>query len=364
MNSLSIEIHQLLLDKGLAFARYSLPGELQDQTIVSFEAHSFMHLDGLNDKQKEGFLFAPFQEDENNLSWFLPADKILRTDSDFLQMIGFLSSLPDVQVRLKKSPLTTSKNEYAQTFDLYHQALKNHKLDKAILSKVIRKERGEEALSQIYNRLLQAYPDAFVYWIHLPHGEIWMGATPEILLRQDEKEVQTMALAGTQKMNHREVSEITWDEKEIEEQAYVKNYVRGLLISSAYNFSISQTHNLQAGNLVHLCTNFSVDQVLTRAEAFSLTEKLHPTPAVCGIPLEASKALILEKESHSRKYYTGFLGPVGKNKMDLFVNLRCMQVYPRDFVLYVGGGITRDSEMEKEWQETEAKAQTLLSVIS
>ncbi len=364
MDSLVMEIHQLLLDKGLAFARYSLPDEIQAQTIVSFQAHSYIQLDDLSDKLREGFLFAPFQEDEKNVSWFLSADKILNTDSDFLQMSAFLSSLPDVQPLIKTSPLPTLKEDYTQTFDLYNQSLQTQKLDKAILSKVVTEERGEEPLSQIYNRLRLAYPDAFVYWIHLPHGEIWMGATPELLLKQNEKEVQTMALAGTQKIDNREVSEITWEKKEMEEQAYVKDYVRGLLISSGYNLSISQTYNLQAGNLVHLCTNFKVNQALTRAEAFVLTKKLHPTPAVCGIPLEASKALILEKESHSRKYYTGFLGPIGKNKMNLFVNLRCMQVYPKDYVLYVGGGITRDSELEKEWQETEAKAQTLLSVIS
>ncbi len=40
-----------------------------------------------------------------------------------------------------------------------------------------------------------------------------------------------------------------------------------------------------------------------------------------------------------------------------------MQVFPEKYALYVGGGITCDSEMEKEWKETEAKAQTLLSVI-
>ena len=104
-------------------------------------------------------------------------------------------------------------------------------------------------------------------------------------------------------------------------------------------------------------------QSFHRQKAFETAGKLHPTPAVCGIPLEKSRALILETEQHNRGYYTGFLGPVTAKSISLFVNLRCMQVLPEKCVLYVGGGITRDSEMEKEWLETEAKAETLLSVI-
>jgi isochorismate synthase len=40
-----------------------------------------------------------------------------------------------------------------------------------------------------------------------------------------------------------------------------------------------------------------------------------------------------------------------------------MKVYNDRLVLYIGGGITHDSVAEEEWEETEIKAETLLSVI-
>jgi isochorismate synthase len=33
-------------------------------------------------------------------------------------------------------------------------------------------------------------------------------------------------------------------------------------------------------------------------------------------------------------------------------------------VLFIGGGITQDSNPEEEWEETEMKADTLLSVLN
>jgi len=47
----------------------------------------------------------------------------------------------------------------------------------------------------------------------------------------------------------------------------------------------------------------------------------------------------------------------------LQVNLRCMQKNPQGYTVYVGGGITADSDPQQEWDETIAKAQTMLKAI-
>jgi isochorismate synthase len=40
-----------------------------------------------------------------------------------------------------------------------------------------------------------------------------------------------------------------------------------------------------------------------------------------------------------------------------------MEIMPKEFILYAGGGITARSVPEKEWDEINQKAKTLLSVI-
>ena len=72
-------------------------------------------------------------------------------------------------------------------------------------------------------------------------------------------------------------------------------------------------------------------------------------------------SFIQQHEGYDREFYSGYLGPVNVgNKTHLFVNLRCMKIQNNVATLYAGGGITEDSEPEKEWQETEMKCQTML----
>jgi len=96
---------------------------------------------------------------------------------------------------------------------------------------------------------------------------------------------------------------------------------------------------------------------------------LHPTPAVCGLPKNEAKSFILENENYDRKYYTGFLGELnsdvnGINTSSLYVNLRCMEIAKDEAIIYVGGGITKDSIPEKEWEETVRKTATMKKVLS
>ena len=57
-------------------------------------------------------------------------------------------------------------------------------------------------------------------------------------------------------------------------------------------------------------------------------------------------------------------GPVSQNDViDLFVNLRCMRITPEYLSLYVGGGITLDSDPSDEWDETGWKVESLLKIL-
>jgi isochorismate synthase len=93
-------------------------------------------------------------------------------------------------------------------------------------------------------------------------------------------------------------------------------------------------------------------------------DTLHPTPAVCGLPKAAAKDFILQNENYDRCYYTGFLGEINTNlKTELFVNLRCVEIIDTFAAIYVGGGITLDSNPEDEWLETSNKTNTIKSVL-
>jgi isochorismate synthase len=121
-----------------------------------------------------------------------------------------------------------------------------------------------------------------------------------------------------------------------------------------------------AGNLMHLKSEFTVDMKETNFPQLGtiMLRLLHPTSAVCGMPLEPALEFLNRHEGYNRSFYSGFLGPVNiDEQIHIFVNLRCMQLRQADAVLYAGAGVTSDSIPEKEWEETEMKMNTLMRVL-
>ena len=185
-------------------------------------------------------------------------------------------------------------------------------------------------------------------------------ATPEILLSGNGCEFKTMALAGTHTGE-----ETVWTKKEQEEQQYVSDYIEDVISEFTDEYSKKGPFTTMAANLYHLRTDF-----LFRLEDTDclgeVLDALFPTPAICGIPKEETRQYILDHESINRKYYSGFVGPLmPSGETQLYVSLRCMNIHQGgSFQLYAGGGLLAESEMQKEWEETEAKLGTMRAVIS
>ena len=263
----------------------------------------------------------------------------------------------------------SSQAEYR---DLVRQAIEfisDSGLDKVVVSRM-----AETALPRdfdpvaTFQRLCNRYPAAFVSLVAVPGVGTWIGASPELLLADDGASLRTMALAGTQaRPVERPLTDVAWSQKEVEEQALVSDYVRDFFQRAGVaNVEETGPHTVAAGNIVHLQTAFRValphDQRMTLANR--VLHELHPTSAVCGMPKDKALAFILRNERYDRSFYSGFLGPVHLDgQSHLYVNLRCMQIWERVAALYVGGGVTADSDPDAEWRETELKAETLLAVL-
>jgi len=219
-------------------------------------------------------------------------------------------------------------------------------------------ETSDFDVTNTFKRLLQTYKNAFVYvWFH-PKVGLWMGATPETLIRIQGDTFETMSLAGTQE--YKGEVEVKWKAKELYEQQLVTDYVLDKLKPICSAVTAKKVKTIRAGNLLHLKTQITGSFINNTTNLISI---LHPTPAVCGFPKEASKTFILEKENYDRAFYTGFLGELNIPNSELYVNLRCMQYEHDKIKIYVGGGITIDSNAEREWEETVSKTKTIKKVL-
>ncbi|MCT4623992.1 MAG: chorismate-binding protein, partial [Schleiferiaceae bacterium] len=200
------------------------------------------------------------------------------------------------------------------------------------------------------------YPRTNVYILSHEKTGLWIGASPETLVKVNDGKFKTMALAGS-KLEYQE-----WSDKEKEEQKIVADYITNIL--EGYNFEklrIKGVQTVSAGPIQHLRTHYEAP--IGENDPMEIAEKLHPTPAVCGVPTDLTKQYLKDNEGYNRELYTGFIGVKHENNFDSFVNLRCMRIYNDRIQLFAGGGITAESRPEIEWNETQTKIQTLMRVI-
>lgn len=310
--------------------------------------------------EEPGFLFFPFNPSFTFPKLFLQPDQVFK-GKDSIDNYEATNQQKSSTVNSNRLLSQTNKKNYIKKLENLILELNSGSAEKVVISRTNVTERiSDHQLFQFYNLLCETYPAAFVYLAHFPPYGTWIGASPETLISCDDKKCHTMSLAGTRKAGSRG----EWGSKEKAEQAIVSRYIEDLLIKhKVEGLQITETFTMKAGAMEHLCTgfNFVIADDGTMAQ---IINDLHPTPAVCGIPKEKALQLIKKYENHHREYYAGFLGPVNlKGKTDLFVNLRCMKITPTQMILFTGGGITKDSVPEREWEETELKAQTLLDVL-
>lgn len=348
----------LLLQKDLPFAVFRLPGSNEIQVIIqegrAVESISFEKLD-----TAEGFAVAEFNS--------FKTGKILLIKPDWKAEKGFLAEdiirkvqvLPDTANVFAENKEVSELQYLKMAKDLI-QELKEMKLKKVVLSRMIPTDTGKNFSAENFYQLLEtSYRDAFVYLFNLPGKGTWAGASPEVLLQADDKTARTVSLAGTMP-----VESLAWTEKEMEEQRIVTESIgKSLKICGINNFTQKGPETVAAGNIAHLKTVFQFPVSEVKGKTGKLLKELHPTPAVCGLPKEIAFDLISKTEMHQRRFYTGFLGLLNQNgNTNLFVNLRCAELGKDKMNIYIGGGLTASSLAQGEWEETVRKSRTLLGV--
>lgn len=334
---------QYLFGHQFYFAAFRVPNEKKITTFVeTHEANNqhFFKLQSFNSKK------------EIKIS----ADFIATSNQDHKAILNIAPPAFGRNTKKLFIPKDASKDEFETYVSKIVTACKKTELEKAVAARTITKPLSSNFNAvKMFLKLCEKYPTAFVHF-SVSEAGVWMGATPEILITKNRQNYTTVSLAGTKKI----VENRAWTAKEIEEQAIVTRYILSELNEKASNLSVSEVETIEAGKIAHLKTTITFESSECIEE---LAQLLHPTPAVCGLPKQKAFEIISENEKENRSFYTGFLGFKEKEIEQYYVNLRCMQIVQNKAVLYVGAGITKDSEPNKEWEETEAKAQTLGSFL-
>ena len=337
-------------------------------------------LEALNGRQ--GFVIAPFAITDDCPLLLMQPDIVEEVAIDLSPAQSMFNGQSSSQKASHPSPT------YHIDFSNFHAHLETGEFRKLVLARCdnLKADHPVEP-EQLFLRACQMYPRQFIALVSSPACGTWLMATPEILLENNGTQWKTIALAGTMQLQDEQLAfdnppqpvgtradeqaHIAWSIKNIQEQRYVATYMVETLEHFSSDISEEGPYTARAGHLVHLRSDFNFT-LPTNHRLGSLLNALHPTPAVCGLPKREAFRFICGNEFAPRRYYSGFMGPLrmklpGKDSAaeatHLYVSLRCMEIQPGNYQLHAGGGLLRDSVEQQEWDETEAKMETMRNLI-
>lgn len=253
---------------------------------------------------------------------------------------------------------------------------------KTVYSRIIPGENHILDITFAARKLFNSFYDSFGFLYYTPITGCWLGASPESLLdfNIDTRLASTMAFAGTRSAD---AGNAPWDEKNLRENLFVADYIQEQFRSLGIEPKVSSPYTIGYGSIQHLRRDITA--YLPESLNFTeLLDKLNPTPALCGTPLNEAIADINQYELHKRECYGGFVGvyQTQTNEIDnasndnqtkqqrsfrSFVNLRSARISTdatHRFEIIAGGGIIADSNPQSEWAETEAKSSRLKAILT
>ncbi len=366
------------LEDGGAFTLWRMPNAVEKVLFICNQG--VVELEEVNvEDSAPGFIFAPFQPNQKKL--FLKADLVFTFKGQEL-IENTEANLQSNVPRTKQGPINKKENIHTKKSSSklpsnYQEVVAAgiQQIEDGILEKIVPSRCKEVDLPQnfdlleAFEKLCEKHPQAFVSIFSSSQSGTWLGATPELLVSVDrESKFRTHALAGTLPFSSEvNLKSVAWTQKEIEEQAMVSRYIINCFKKiRVREYQEHGPKTIVAGNVMHLKTDYLIDmKEINFPQLGSVMLKLlHPTSAVCGMPLDPSLKFLAENEGYDREFYSGYLGPLNyQQESSIFVNLRCLQLLEDTVKFYAGAGVTIDSIPLKEMDETEMKMMNMVALL-
>ena len=230
----------------------------------------------------------------------------------------------------------------------------------------------------VLQRLAAADPRGYTYFADLTpaggayQGAALVGASPELLVARRGERVSCRPFAGSaprsadMENDRANAAALAESAKNRHEHALVVDAMRKTLDPLCVDVEIAPAPQLSRTAAVwHLSTPISARIRDKSTTALDLALALHPTPAVCGVPVDASASMIRQLEG-DRGFYAGATGWSDQHGDGSWViSIRCAQLSADRLCAraYAGGGIVAESDPEDELTETTAKFTTVLAAL-
>ncbi|MFA5626865.1 MAG: aminodeoxychorismate synthase component I [Thiohalomonadaceae bacterium] len=223
----------------------------------------------------------------------------------------------------------------------------------------------------LYARLRRENPAPFAAWLSFPFAQV-LSASPERFLRVQDSKVETKPIKGTRPRlaeplaDERQRADLQNSVKDRAENLMIVDLLRNDLGKSCVSGSVQVPRLFAQESFasVHHLVSTVTGELAQDRDSMDLLRDCFPGGSITGAPKLRSMEIIEELEPHRRGVYCGAIGYIGfDGNMDTNIAIRSM-VYTQGKVCFAaGGGITVDSSMTGEYQESLDKAAALLHVL-
>lgn len=224
---------------------------------------------------------------------------------------------------------------------------------------------------QIYRALRSLNPSPYLFYLQLPELHL-VGSSPEVLVQVENGQAALRPIAGTRRRGNTPAEdaalekELLADEKERAEHVMLVDLGRNDLGRVCSPGSV-RAHNLfsveRYSHVMHLVSRVT-GRLFDGATPFDVLRATFPAGTVSGAPKVRAMQIIDELEPVWRGPYAGGVGYLGYNgNMDTCITIRTVMLKDHTAYVQAGAGIVADSDPDKEFDETLAKAQAVLRAI-
>lgn len=250
-------------------------------------------------------------------------------------------------LRVEKKPLSLAL--YQEKFDTIIEAIKRGDTYLLNLTQPT-KVRVDASLKEIYRRADAKYK--------LRYKEEFVCFSPETFVQIENAKIHTFPMKGTIDATLPHAKErILHDPKELSEHVMVVDLLRndlGIVAKEIRVESFRNVEKIHAGTRELLQVSSHISGQLEESwheRIGTILKQLLPAGSISGTPKKRTVEIIQEVEGYERGFFSGIFGVYDGKRFDSGVMIRFLEMQEDGFVYKSGGGITLDSQLQKEYQE-------------
>jgi len=245
----------------------------------------------------------------------------------------------------------------------------DYEISKIVLSRRVDLTLSSELDLDTVRRYFEVnYPSCTIFFYH-NNNSTFFGASPERLIKFQNKKVTIDILAGSVSRGKNEEEERKFEMEMISSSKLQHEHdlvVHQMKKAISKYVSKIYTHKIpfkKLFNIQHLHTILQ-SELLDDTNIFEIIEAIYPTGAICGEPKDKALSLLKKIEGYKRGLYSGIIGYFNLDDEGEFViGIRSALLHENKLFVCAGCGIVEGSDPEIEFEETELKLKAILSLF-